>query len=155
MSASLRSPEPVGAREPVSGSGQVAVSERGPVVHRRRGRLVLIDSGEPTEQVAPRGGLERPGGRAAAPESGVAERDRCSHPGPGSPCSPCGTKERAERAVLEVGAERPGGLVLSSRRPRPEARPGSRFGRRRGVAGLVVVCAGAGGGGLLGEGRQG
>ena len=97
MSASLRSPEPVGAREPVSGSGQVAVSERGPVVHRRRGRLVLIDSGEPAEQVALRGGLEQSGGWAAAPGSGVAERDRCSHPGPGSPCSPCGTKERAER----------------------------------------------------------
>ena len=140
MSASLRSPEPVGAREPVSGSGQVAVSERGPVVHRRRGRLVLIDSGEPAEQVALRGGLEQSGGRAAAPGSGVAERDRCSHSGPGSPCSPCGTKERAEQAVLEVGAERSGGLVLSSRRPRPGARPGSRFGCRRGVAGLVVVC---------------
>ena len=52
MSASLRSPEPVGAREPVSGSGQVAVSKRGPVVHRRRGRLVLIDSSGPAEQVA-------------------------------------------------------------------------------------------------------
>ena len=114
MSASLRSPEPVGAREPVSGSGQVTVS-RGPVVHRRRGRLVLIDSGEPAEQVALRGGLEQSGGRAAAPGSGVAERDRCSHSGPGSPCSPCGTKERAERAVLEVGAERSGVLVLSSR----------------------------------------
>ena len=97
MSASLRSPEPAGAREPVSGSGQVAVSERGPVVHRRRGRLVLIDSSEPAEQVAPRGGLEQSGGRAAAPGLGVAERDRCSHPGPGSPCSPCGTKERVER----------------------------------------------------------
>ena len=97
MSASLRSPEPVGAREPVSGSGQVAVSKRGPVVHRRRGRLVLIDSGEPAEQVALRGGLEQSGGWAAAPGLGVAERDRCSHPGPGSPCSPCGTKERAER----------------------------------------------------------
>ena len=139
MSASLRSPEPVGAREPVSGSGQVTVS-RGPVVHRRRGRLVLIDSSGPAEQVALRGGLEQSGGWAAAPGSGVAERDRCSHPGPGSPCSPCGTKERAERAVLEVGAERSGGLVLSSRRPRPGARLGSRFGCRRGVAGLVVVC---------------
>ena len=97
MSASLRSPEPVGAREPVSGSGQVAVSERGPVVHRRRGRLVLIDSSGPAERVALRGGLEQSGGWAAAPGSGVAERDRCSHPGPGSPCSPCGTKEQAER----------------------------------------------------------
>ena len=138
MSASLRSPEPVGAREPVSGSGQVAVSERGPVVHRRRGRLVLIDSNGPAEQVALRGGLERPGGRAAALELGVAERDRCSHPGPGSHCVP------GEQAVLEVGAERPGGVVLSSRRGRPSSQPGarsgSRFGCRRGAAGLVMVC---------------
>ena len=130
MSASLRSPKPAGAREPVSGSGKVAVSERGPVVHRRRGRLVLIDSSEPAEQVALRGGLEQPGGRATAPESGVAERDRYSHPGPGSHCVP------GERVVLEVGAELPGGVVLSSRR----ARPGARLGRRRGVAGLVAVC---------------
>ena len=131
MSASLRSPKPVGAREPVSGSGQVAVSKRHPTVHRRRGRLVLIDSSEPAEQVALRGGLEQPGGRATAPESGVAERDRC----PGSHCVP---GEHAKRAVLEVGAERPGGVVLLSRRARPGSRPGSRFGCRRGVAGLVV-----------------
>ena len=137
MSASLRSPKPVGAREPVSGSGQVAVSKRHPTVHRRRGRLVLIDSSEPAEQVALRGGLEQPGGRATAPESGVTERDRYSHPGPGSHCVP---GEHAKRAVLEVGAERPGGVVLLSRRGRPSSRPGSRFGCRRGVAGLVVVC---------------
>ena len=134
MSASLRSPKPVGAREPVSGSGQVAVSKRHPTVHRRRGRLVLIDSSEPAEQVALRGGLEQPGGRATAPESGVTERDRYSHPGPGSHCVP------GERVVLEVGAELPGGVVLSSRRARPGSRPGSRLGRRRGVAGLVAVC---------------
>ena len=139
MSASLRSPEPVGAREPVSGSGQVTVS-RGSVVHRRRGRLVLIDSGEPAEQVALRGGLEQSGGWAAAPGSGVAERDRCSHPGPGSPCSPCGAKERAERPLLAIGPERPGGVVLLSRRGRPSSQPEARFGRRRGVTGLVVVC---------------
>ena len=134
MSASLRSPKPAGAREPVSGSGKVAVSERGPVVHRRRGRLVLIDPSEPAEQVALRGGLEQSGGRSTAPESGVAEHDRCSHPGPGSHCVP------GERVVLEVGAELPGGVVLSSRRARPGSRPGARLGRRRGVAGLVAVC---------------
>ena len=134
MSASLRSPKPAGAREPVSGPGKVAVSKRHPTVHRRRGRLVLIDSSEPAEQVALRGGLEQPGGRATAPESGVAERDRYSHPGPGSHCVP------GERVVLEVGAELPGGVVLSSRRARPGSRPGARLGRRRGVAGLVAVC---------------
>ena len=144
MSASLRSPKPAGAREPVSGPGKVAVSKRGPVMHRRRGRLVLIDSGEPAEQVALRGGLEQSGGRASAPESGVAERDRCSHPCPESPCSPCGTRERAERPLLAIQPERPGGVVLSSRRGRPSSRPrarsGARLGRRRGVAGLVAVC---------------
>ena len=138
MSASLRSPEPVGAREPVSGSGQVAVSERGPVVHRRRGRLVLIDSSGPAEQVALRGGLERPGGLAAAPESGVTAHVGHSCLAPGSHCVP------GEQAVLEVGAERPGGVVLSSRRGRPSSQPGarsgSRFGCRRGAAGLVMVC---------------
>ena len=257
MSASLRSPKPAGAREPVSGSGKVAVSERGPVMHRRRGRLVLIDSSEPAEQVALRGGLEQSGGRSSVPELGLTSRDchahldlgehagrvsptggverpsrrpatlgrrptahdrqtglnldgvdrhaeqealavsqghassplfaldprlaehthsgqreldvpgkhnkqptsargtkqlsvrppvlerdlaahvRHSHPGPGSHCVP---GEHAKRAVLEVGAERPGGLVLPGPRPRPEARPGARLGCRRGVAGLVAVC---------------
>ena len=138
MNASLRSPKPAGTREPVSGSGQVAVSERGPVVHRRRGRLVPIDSSEPAEQVALRGGLERPGGRAAAPESGVTAHVGHSCLAPGSHCVP------GEQAVLEVGAERPGGVVLSSRRGRPSSQPGarsgSRFGCRRGAAGLVMVC---------------
>ena len=134
MSASLRSPKPAGAREPVSGSGQVAVSERGPVVHRRRGRLALIDSSGPAGQVALRGGLEQSGGRSTAPESGMAAHVRHSCLDPGSPCSLCGTGERVERPLLVIGPERPGGVVLSSRR----GRPGARFGCRRGVAGLVV-----------------
>ena len=75
----------------------------------------------------------------------VLERDLAAHVGhsclgPGSPCSPCVPGEHAKRAVLEVGAERPGGVVLPGPRPRPGARSGSRFGCRRGVAGLVVVC---------------
>ena len=134
MSASLRSPKPAGAREPVSGSGQVAVPERGPVVHRRRGRLALIDSSGPAGQMALRGGLEQSGGRSTAPESGMAAHVRHSCLDPGSPCSPCGTGERVERPLLVIGPERPGGVVLSSRR----GRPGARFGCRRGVAGLVV-----------------
>mgnify|MGYP000888859098 FL=1 len=137
MSASLRSPKPAGAREPVSGSGQVAVSERGPVVHRRRGRLALIDSSGPAGQVALRGGLEQSGGRSTAPESGMAERDRCSHPDPGSHYVP---GERVERPLLVIAPERPGGVVLSSRRGQPSSQPGARLGCRRGVAGLVVVC---------------
>ena len=135
MSASLRSATPIGARQPATDHGQMAASERGPVVHRRRGRLALIDSSEPAEQVTLRGGLEQPGGRATAPESGVAAHVRHSCLDPGSHCVP---GEHAKRVVLEVGAERPGGVVLSSRRARPGSRPGARLGRRRGVAGLVV-----------------
>ena len=46
----------------------------------------------------------------------------------------------AEQEALAVSLGRPGRVVLSGPRPRPEARPGARFGRRRGVAGLVAVC---------------
>ena len=172
MSASLRSPKPAGAREPVSGSGKVAVSERGPVVHRCRGRLALIDSGEPAERVALRGGLEQSGGRSSVPELGLTSRDCHAHLGLGEHAgrvSPTGGVERpsrrsatlgrrptahdrqtglnldgvdghAEQEALTVSPGRPRGVVLPGPRPRPEARPGSRFGCRRGVAGLVVVC---------------
>ena len=102
MSASLRSPKPAGAREPVSGSGKVAVSERGTVMHRRRGRLVLIDSSEPAEQVALRGGLEQSGGRSSVPELGLTSRDCHAHLDLG---------EHAGRVPPTGGVERP------SRRP--------------------------------------
>ncbi len=170
MSASLRSPKPAGAREPVSGSGKVAVSERGTVMHRRRGRLVLIDSSEPAEQVALRGGLEQSGGRSSVPELGLTSRERHAHLDLGEHAGrvpPTGGVERpsrrpatlgrrptahdrqtglnldgvdghAEQEALAVSPGRPRGVVLPGPRPRPEARPGSRFGCRRGVAGLVV-----------------
>ena len=106
MSASLRSPKPVGAREPVSGSGKVAVSERGPVVHRCRGRLVLIDSGEPAERVALRGGLEQSGGRSSVPELGLTSRDCHAHLGLGEHAgrvSPTGGVERPSRRSATLG----------------------------------------------------
>ena len=106
MSASLRSPKPAGAREPVSGSGKVAVSERGPVMHRRRGRLVLIDSGEPAEQVALRGGLEQSGGRSSVPELGLTSRDCHAHLGLGEHAgrvSPPGGVERPSRRPATLG----------------------------------------------------
>ena len=172
MSASLRSPKPAGAREPVSGPGKVAVSKRHPTVHRRRGRLVLIDSSEPAEQVALRGGLEQSGGRSSVPELGLTSRDCHAHLDLGEHAGrvpPTGGVERpsrrpatlgrrptahdrqtglnldgvdghAEQEALAVSPGRPRGVVLPGPRPRPEARPGSRFGCRRGVAGLVVVC---------------
>ena len=106
MSASLRSPKPAGAREPVSGSGKVAVSERGTVMHRRRGRLVLIDSSEPAEQVALRGGLEQSGGRSSVPELGLTSRDCHAHLGLGEHAgrvSPTGGVERPSRRSATLG----------------------------------------------------
>ena len=106
MSASLRSPKPAGAREPVSGSGKVAVSERGPVMHRRRGRLVLIDSSEPAEQVALRGGLEQSGGRSSVPELGLTSRDCHAHLDLGEHAgrvSPTGGVERPSRRPATLG----------------------------------------------------
>ena len=136
MSASLRSLKPAGAREPVSGSGQVAVSERRPAAHRRHGRRDLNAPSEPVEQVAARRGAGQSGGLSTASESGVAVRVRHSRPAPGSPCGPCGTGERAGWVVLAIRPERLSGSMLPGRRSRPEAR----FGGRRGVAGLVAVC---------------
>ena len=106
MSASLRSPKPAGAREPVSGPGKVAVSEQGPVMHRRRGRLALIDSSEPAEQVALRGGLEQSGGRSSVPELGLTSRDCHAHLGLGEHAgrvSPPGGVERPSRRSATLG----------------------------------------------------
>ena len=96
--------------------------------------------GKHNKQPTPTGGAEQPSGRSTAPVSGVAARVRHSCPAPGSPCNPCGTGERAGRAVLAIPLERPSGPVVSGCWPRPRPRPGSRLGCRRGVAGLVAVC---------------
>ena len=133
MSASLRSPKPAGAREPVSGSGQVAVSERSPIAIRRRGRRELNAPSEPGEQVAPRRRAGQSGGRATAPESGVAARVRQAGLGLD------GAGGHMGQSALAVRPERLSALVLPGRRSRPGARSGARPGCRRGVAG-VVVC---------------
>ena len=106
----------------------------------RSGQRELDVPGKHNKQPTSERGTKQLSVRPPVLERDLAAHVRHSHPDPGSPCSPCGTGERAERAVLEVGAELPGGVVLSSRRGRPGSRPGSRFGCRRGVAGLVVVC---------------
>ena len=106
MSASLRSPKPAGAREPVSGPGKVAVSEQGPVMHRRRGRLALIDSSEPAEQVTLRGELEPASGRSSVPELGLTSRERHAHLGLGEHAgrvSPPGGVERPSRRSATLG----------------------------------------------------
>ena len=102
MSASLRSPKPAGAREPVSGSGKVAVSERGPVKQGHHSRLDLDGPGEHMEQAAPTGGAEPPSGRSSVPELGLTSRDCHAHLDLG---------EHAGRVPPTGGVERP------SRRP--------------------------------------
>ena len=130
MSTSLRSLKPAGAREPVSGSGQVAVSERRPIAHRRRGRRDLNAPSEPAEQVAARGGSERPSNRSATPGQRPAARDRQAGLGLDDAGGHMG------QSALTVRPEQLSALVLPGRR----SRPGARLGGRRGVAGLVVVC---------------
>ena len=106
MSASLRSAAPIGVRQPATDHGQMAASERGPVVHRRRGRLVLIDSGEPAERVALRGGLEQSGGRSSVPELGLTSRDCHAHLDLGEHAgrvSPPGGVERPSRRSATLG----------------------------------------------------
>ena len=93
--------------------------------------------GKHNKQPASERGTKQPSVRPPVLERDLAAHVRHSCPDPGSHCVP---GEHAKRAVLEVGAERPGGVVLSSRRGRPGSQPGARFGCRRGVAGLVVVC---------------
>ena len=130
MSASLRSPKPAGAREPISGSGQVAVSERSPAAYRRRGRRDLNAPSEPAEQVAARGGSERPSNRSATPGQRPAARDRQAGLGLDDAGGHMG------QSALTVRPEQLSALVLPGRR----SRPGARLGCRRGVAGLVAVC---------------
>ena len=158
MSASLRSPKPAGAREPVSGPGKVAVSEQGPVMHRRRGRLALIDSSEPAEQVTLRGELEPASGRSSVPELGLTSRDCHAHLGLGEHAgrvSPPGGVERPSRRSATLGRrptahDRQTGLNLdgvdghaeqealavSPGRPRGVVLPGL-----LGVFRTVLVCA--------------
>ena len=93
--------------------------------HDRRAGLPLDGISRHAEQEAPAEGPQGPSSRPGTPDSGLAVRDRCPHSDPGGP------GERAERSS---------GDLLVGRMARPRARSGSRFGRRRGVAGLVAVC---------------
>ena len=133
MSASLRSPKPVGAREPVSGPGQVAMSERHPAAYRRRGRRELNAPSEPAERAALRRGEGRPSGRSATPGQRPAARDRQAGLGLD------GAGGHMGQSALAVRPEQLSALVLPGHRSRPGARSGCRPGCRRGVAG-VVVC---------------
>ena len=125
MSTSLRSAAPAGARRPVAGPGRSIPPMQRSAAHDRRAGLPLDSISRHAEQEAPAEGPQGPSSRPGTPESGLAVRDRCSHSDPGGP------GERAGRSS---------GDLLVGRMARPRARSGARFGRRRGVAGLVAVC---------------
>ena len=125
MSASRRSAAPAGARRPVAGPGRSIPPMQRSAAHDRRAGLPLDGISRHAEQEAPTEGPQGPSSRPGTPESGLAVRDRCSHSDPGGP------GERAGRSS---------GDLLVGCMARPRARSGSRFGRRRGVAGLVAVC---------------
>ena len=98
--------------------------------HDRRAGLPLDGISRHAEQEAPAEGPQGPSSRPDTPESGLAVRDRCYRADSGGP------GEHSGRTVPALEAEQSSGDLLSRRRPRP----GVRFGRRRGVAGLVAVC---------------
>ena len=131
MSASLRSAAPAGARLLATGHGQMAALEQRPVRQGHHSRLAPDGPGEHIERANPSGGAKPPSGQPSVPELGLTSRDCQAHLDLG---------EHAGQKVPAVSPGRPSGVVLSGPRPHPEARPGSRFGRRRGVAGLVAVC---------------
>ena len=169
MSASLRSPKPTGARRPAPGqmraseprlvahercarpdsscpdgraeqaaltvsprrpASRVLALEPRPTEHGHSGQQELDVLGKHTKQPTPAGGVERPGIRPTVPESGVAVRACQPRRAPGSP------DRQTEQGALTGERQRSSGSVPS----RHKAQSGTRLGRRRGVAGLVVVC---------------
>ena len=130
MSASLRSAAPAGTRSPVAGPGRSIPPMQRSAAHDRRAGLPLDGISRHAEQEAPAEGPQWSSSRPGTPESGLAIRDRCYR------ADSCGPGEHSGRTVPALEAEQSSGDLLSRRRPRP----GVRFGRRRGVAGLVAVC---------------
>ena len=118
---------PTGEAEPPS--GRSSVPEPGLTSRERHSRL---DLGEHAGRMSPPGGVERPSRRPATLGRRPAAHDRQTG------LNLDGVDRHAEQEALTVSPGRPRGVVLPGPRPRPEARPGSRFGRWRGVAGLVV-----------------
>ncbi len=118
---------PTGGAEPPS--GRSSVPELGLTSRDCHAHLGL---GEHAGRVSPPGGMERPSRRPATPGRRPTAHDRQTG------LNLDGVDRHAEQEALTVSPGRPRGVVLPGPRPRPEARPGSRFGRWRGVAGLVV-----------------
>ena len=118
---------PTGGAEPPS--GRSSVPELGLTSRERHAHL---DLGEHAGRVSPPGGVERPSRRPATLGRRPTAHDRQTG------LNLDGVDGHAEQEALTVSPGRPRGVVLSSRRTRPGSRPGARFGRWRGVAGLVV-----------------
>ena len=121
---------PTGGAEPPS--GRSSVSELGLTSRDCHARLDLDGPGKHMERAAPTGGAERPSRRPATLGRRPTAHDRQTG------LNLDGVDGHAEQEALAVSPGRPRGVVLSSRRTRPGSRPGARFGRWRGVAGLVV-----------------
>ena len=134
MSTSLRSAAPVGVRRPAPGPGQTRASDPPLAAHDHDSPLHRGGLDGRVEWPAPTEGPQGPSSRPGTPESGLTVRDRCYRSDPGGP------GEHAGRTVPALEAGRPSGDLLSRSRPQPGARSDVRFGRRRGVAGLVAVC---------------
>ena len=120
---------PTGGAE--QSGGRSSVPELGLTSCERHARL---DLGEHAGRVSPPGGVGRPSRRPATLGRRPTAHDRQTG------LNLDGVDRHAEQEALAVSPGRPRGSTLPGPRPRPEARPGSRFGYRRGVAGLVVVC---------------
>ena len=121
---------PTGGAEPPS--GRSSVPELGLTSRERHAHLDLDGPGKHMERAAPTGGVERPSRRPATLGRRPTAHDRQTG------LNLDGVDRHAEQEALTVSPGRPRGVVLPGPRPRPEARPGARFGRWRGVAGLVV-----------------
>ena len=134
MSTSLRFPKPSGVQRPVPGPGRSTPPTQRSTAHDRQAGLPLDGIGGHAEQQAPAKVPKRPSRRPATSGQRSAPHNRQTG------LNLDGVDGHAEQEALAVSPGRPGRVMLSGPRPRPEARPGARFGRRRGVAGLVAVC---------------
>ena len=130
MSTSLRSPKPTGIRRPVPGPDQQRASEPCLAAHER---CALPDSSCPDGRVEQDALAERPERLSdwpTTPKPRLVAHDRQTLRVPSGP------SKQAGQIVLTGERQRLSGVAPS----RHKAQPGSRLGRRRGVAGLVAVC---------------
>ena len=130
MSTSLRSPKPTGIRRPVPGPDQQRASEPCLAAHER---CALPDSSCPDGRVEQDALAERPERLSDWPTPPKPRLVAHDHQ---TLRVPSGPSKQAGQIVLTGERQRLSGVAPS----RHKAQPGSRLGRRRGVAGLVAVC---------------